>query len=59
MLPTFVTFFSQGAVPAGVELCGGGEMASSIARSMDRLIDGDEEAAIFKSDLGELMVRPL
>ena len=34
-------------------------MAVSIARSVDRLIEGDERAAIFKSDLGELMVRPL
>eukprot|EP00904_Undaria_pinnatifida_P002795 jgi/Undpi1/12516/HiC_scaffold_6.g02185.m1 len=47
------------AVPAGADLCGGGDMAVSIARSVDRLIEGDERAAIFKSDLGELMVRPL
>lgn len=34
-------------------------MAVSIAKSIDRLIDGDEEAAVFKAELGELMVRPL
>lgn len=34
-------------------------MAESISASIDRLIDGDESAAIFKKDIGELMVRPL
>lgn len=51
--------FSQDAVPAGVELCGGGQMAISIEKSIDKLVEGDEEGAVFKSDLGELMVRPL
>lgn len=62
LIPCFLRLsllFFQDAVPAGVELCGGGEMALSIANSIDRLIDGDEKAAVFKSDLGELMVRPL
>lgn len=45
------------AVGAGSELCGGGEMAVSIASSIDRLVDGDEAAAIFKQNPGELMVR--
>eukprot|EP00903_Cladosiphon_okamuranus_P012371 g11596.t1 len=49
----------EGAVPAGVELCGGDEMAHSIAASIDGLTAGDEDAAVFKSDLGELMLRPL
>lgn len=51
--------FLQDAVPAGVELCGGGDMAASIGRSLGRLVDGDEGGAVFKPDLGELMVRPL
>ena len=34
-------------------------MAVSIAKSIDRLVDGDEEAAVFRADLGELMIRPL
>lgn len=49
----------QGAVPAGVDLCGGDEMAISIAASVDALIAGDASAAIFNRDLGELMLRPL
>lgn len=50
---------SQGAVPAGAELCGGDEMAKSIHDSFERLKAGDESAAIFKKDVGELMVRPI
>lgn len=34
-------------------------MAISIEKSIDKLVEGDEEGAVFKSDLGELMVRPL
>lgn len=48
----------QGAVAAGVELCGGDHMAKSIHDSFERLKAGDEGAAIFKRDIGELMVRP-
>lgn len=59
MLPAFVVLIFQEAVPAGVELCGGGGMAVSIAKSIDRLIEGDEEAAVFKADLGDLLLRPL
>ena len=51
--------FCQGAVPAGAELCGGGDMAASIDVSLSRLVDGDEDAAIFKRDIGELLLRPL
>ena len=51
--------FCQGAVPAGAELCGGGDMAASIDVSLARLVDGDEDAAIFKRDIGELLLRPL
>ncbi|CAM9338597.1 unnamed protein product [Ectocarpus sp. 8 AP-2014] len=47
-----------GAVPAGAELCGGMDMAMSIHDSLERLKAGDESAAIFKTDVGELMVRP-
>eukprot|EP00752_Nemacystus_decipiens_P014976 g13334.t1 len=47
------------SVPAGVELCGGDEMAISIAASVDGLTAGDESVAVFKRDLGELMLRPL
>ncbi|CAN0096425.1 unnamed protein product [Ectocarpus sp. 4 AP-2014] len=47
-----------GAVLAGAELCGGEDMAKSIHDSFERLKAGDESAAIFKSDVGELMVRP-
>eukprot|EP00752_Nemacystus_decipiens_P007406 g6624.t1 len=49
----------EGAVPAGVDLCGGDEMAISIAASVDALNAGDASGAIFKRDLGELMLRPL
>ncbi|CAM9676919.1 unnamed protein product, partial [Hapterophycus canaliculatus] len=49
----------QGAVPAGFELCGGDGMAKSISASIDALVAGDESAAVFKRDLGELKVRPL
>lgn len=34
-------------------------MAASIAKSVDKLIDGDERGAVLKSDLGELFLRPL
>ena len=34
-------------------------MAASISRSIARLVDGDEDAAVFKRDIGELMLRPL
>lgn len=51
--------FAQEAVPAGAELCGGDEMAHSIAASIDALTAGDESAAVFKRDIGELMLRPL
>ncbi|CAM9870915.1 unnamed protein product [Ectocarpus fasciculatus] len=47
-----------GAVPAGAELCGGDHMAKSIHDSFERLKAGDESAAVFKSNVGELMVRP-
>eukprot|EP00752_Nemacystus_decipiens_P004023 g3684.t2 len=47
---------AQGAVTAGVELCGGDDMAKSIHDSLERLKNGDESAAIFKRDIGELMV---
>lgn len=49
----------QGAVPAGAELCGGDDMARSVSASVDALIGGDASAAVFKRDIGELMVRPL
>lgn len=49
----------QGAVPAGVELCGGGEMAKSIAKSMQRLVDGDGSSPVFDKNVGELLLRPL
>lgn len=49
----------QGAVPAGVELCGGFEMTMSISDSIDALIEGDESAAVFDRDAGKLMLRPL
>lgn len=48
----------QGAIPAGVELCGEG-MAESISASIDALLGGDASAAVFKADIGEIMVRPL
>ncbi|CAM9889716.1 unnamed protein product, partial [Ectocarpus sp. 6 AP-2014] len=47
------------AVPAGAELCGGDEIAVSIAASIDALTAGDESAAVFKRDVGELVLRPL
>ncbi|CAM9150528.1 unnamed protein product [Ectocarpus sp. 8 AP-2014] len=47
------------AVPAGAELCGGEEIAVSIAASIDALTAGDESAAVFKRDIGELVLRPL
>lgn len=47
----------QDAVPAGVDLCGGELVARSVEASIDRLIAGDETAAVFKSDPGELKVR--
>ncbi|CAM9270140.1 unnamed protein product [Ectocarpus sp. 6 AP-2014] len=47
------------SVPAGVELCGGDEMAISIAASIDGLTAGDESVAVFNRDIGELMLRPL
>lgn len=50
-------FYKQEAVPAGAELCGGGEMAESISSTIGALIEGDESAAIFKKNPGELMVR--
>lgn len=49
---------SQDAVPAGEDLCGGGLMAPSITASLKRLIAGDEAAAVFKYDPGEIKVRP-
>ena len=49
----------QGAVPAGVDLCGGDEMAYSIEASIDALTAGDESAAVFNRDIGELLLRPL
>ncbi|CAN0194683.1 unnamed protein product [Scytosiphon promiscuus] len=49
----------EGAVPAGAELCGGDGMAKSISASIDALVAGDESAAVFKRDLGELTIRPL
>lgn len=55
----FLHLNTQEAIPAGAELCGGGEMAESISASIGALIDGDESAAIFKKDVGELMVRSL
>lgn len=48
----------QGAVPAGVELCGGYEVVDSIAASFDALTSGDESAAVFNRDIGELKLRP-
>ncbi|CAM9509280.1 unnamed protein product, partial [Scytosiphon promiscuus] len=47
------------AVPAGVELCGGDDMARSISASIDALVAGDESAAVFKRNVGGLMIRPL
>lgn len=55
----FFHFCFQEAVPAGAELCGGGDMALSIADTINKLRDGDEDAAVYKRDLGELMLRPL
>ena len=55
--PPIIT--QQDATAAGGELCGGGLLASSISSSISALIDGDETAAIFKKDVGELMVRPV
>lgn len=49
---------AQGTVPEGTELCGGEDMAKSTHVSFERLKAGDESAAVFKSDVGELMVRP-
>lgn len=49
----------QGAIPAGVELCGGFEMTVSTADSIDALTEGDESAAVFDRGVGELMLRPL
>lgn len=49
----------QGAVSAGTELCGGDELAVSIADALDALTDGDESAAICDRNVGELMLRPL
>lgn len=54
-----VSRFFQEAVPAGVDLCGGDEMAISLSASIDALTEGDESAAVFKRDGGELMLRPL
>lgn len=54
-----VFFFFQEAVPAGAELCGGDEIAASIAASIDALTAGVESAAVFKRDIGELVLRPL
>ncbi len=34
-------------------------MTMSIAASIDALTDGDESAAIFDRNVGELMLRPL
>lgn len=51
-------FALQGAVTAGFELCEGDEMAKSIHDSFERLKAGDESAAVFNRDIGELMVRP-
>lgn len=34
-------------------------MAVSIGSSIARLVDGDESAAVFKRDIGQLMLRPL
>eukprot|EP00752_Nemacystus_decipiens_P017791 g15951.t1 len=49
----------EGAIPAGVELCGGDRMAKSIAGSIDGLIAGDETAAVLYRGYRELMLRPL
>lgn len=49
----------QEAVPAGVELYGGDEMAFSIEASIDAMTAGDEPTAVFNRDIGELMLRPL
>lgn len=48
---------AQDAVPGGADLCGGGFLARSVEASIDRLIAGDETAAVFKYDPGELKVR--
>ena len=55
----FCQFVVQEAVPAGAELCGGDEMAISIAASIDALTAGDESAAVFDRGIGELILRPL
>lgn len=34
-------------------------MAASIHDTIGRLVDGDESAAVFKRDIGELILRPL
>ena len=34
-------------------------MAVSIAKSIARLVDGEESAAVLKRDIGERMLRPL
>ncbi|CAN0217950.1 unnamed protein product, partial [Scytosiphon promiscuus] len=47
------------AVTAGMELCTGDDMAKSIHDSLERLKAGDESAAVFNKDVGELMVRPV
>lgn len=59
MVSNVLSYFCQGAVPAGVELCGGDDVIHSIAASFDALTDGDESAAVFNRDIGELMLRPL
>ena len=46
-------------MPAGAELCGGEEIAISIAGSVDALTAGDESGAVFDRGIGELMLRPL
>ncbi|CAM9482619.1 unnamed protein product [Ectocarpus fasciculatus] len=46
------------SVPAGAELCGSQGMVDSIHESLERLKAGDTSAAVFKKDVGELMVRP-
>lgn len=49
----------QEAVPGGVELCGGSLLAESITTSIGDLVAGDESAAVFDKNIGELMLRPL
>ncbi|CAM9691475.1 unnamed protein product [Sphacelaria rigidula] len=45
------------AVLAGAELCGGFFVSNSVSATVNRLIAGDETAAVFKENPGELKVR--